>query len=237
MFDDITKTLFLGLLIFLVGFLYCCFKRSIKRPMVSVCIVAIWLLITGILSVKGFFMRFDVLPPRILFAIVPMVLVLIYTAISSKVLPLLTHIPQTWLIYVQAFRIVMEMVLWLLAKEKLVPEIMTWDGHNFDILIGITAPMVAYLCFTINKWSPKIALVWNWLGILFLLNVFVHGLLSAPTPFQVFVTNPPNTFVGYFPYTWLPAFVVPCAILFHILSIRKIVNSAGLYTQKLLPKN
>lgn len=222
MFEDITKTLFLGLVIFLVGFLYCCFKRSIKRPMVSVCIVAIWLLITGILSIKGFFMRFDVLPPRILFAVVPMVLVLIYTVISSKVLPLLTHIPQTWLIYVQAFRIVMEIVLWLLAKEKLVPEIMTWDGHNFDILIGITAPAVAYLCFTANRWSPKIALVWNWLGILFLLNVFAHGLLSVPTPFQVFVTNPPNTFVGYFPYTWLPAFVVPCAIMFHILSIRKI---------------
>lgn len=167
-------------------------------------------------------MKFDVLPPRIMLAVFPMALLLIYVAFTSKVIPFLTHIPQTWLIYVQAFRIVMEIILWLLAKRHIIPEIMTWDGHNFDILIGITAPAVAYLFFTANKWSPKIALVWNWLGILFLLNVFAHGLFSAPTPFQVFVTNPPNTFVGYFPYTWLPAFVVPCAIMFHILSIRKI---------------
>ena len=226
MFDDVTKTLFLGLVIFLIGFLYCCFKRSIKRPMVLAGIVAMWLLITGILSVKGFFTRFDVLPPRIMFAVFPMVLLLVYTSISSKALTLAAHIPQTWLIHVQTFRIVMEIILWMLAKQHIIPEIMTWDGHNFDIVVGITAPFVAYFCFTAKKWGKNVALIWNVVGMLFLINVFGHGLLSAPTPFQVFVTNPPNTFVGYFPYTWLPAFVVPCAFLFHILSIRKILNNA-----------
>ena len=225
MFDIVPQILFLGLVIFLVGFLHFCFKKSIKRPMALVGIITAWLFITGTLSAKGFFMTFDVLPPRIMLAVFPMIILLIYSAISSKTLMLVTHISQTWLIHVQAFRIIMEIILWLLAKQHLVPEIMTWNGRNFDILAGITAPFIAYFCFTASKWSKKVALVWNGIGILLLINVFVHGLLSAPTPFQVFVTNPPNTFIGYFPYSWLPTFVVPCALLFHILSIRKILDN------------
>ena len=186
LFNSLPQILFFGLVIFLVGFLILCFKKSDKNLTLIIGAIGFWLLATGFLSVNGFFLKYDVLPSRIMFAVFPMVLLLIYTSISSKALTLAAHIPQTWLIHVQTFRIVMEIILWMLAKQHIIPEIMTWDGHNFDIVVGITAPFVAYLCFTAKKWGKNVALIWNVIGMLFLINVFGQGLLSAPTPFQVF---------------------------------------------------
>ncbi len=209
----------------LFGFIFLCLKKTGQHKLGGTCML-IWLIGTGLLSFSGFFTHFNTLPPRILFAVLPMILLLIYVAKSQKVHSLIQDIPHQWLIHIQAFRVAIEIVFWLLATQGIIPEIMTWHGRNFDILAGVTAPFIAYLCFTANKWNKKVALVWNGVGILLLVNVFGNGLLSAPTPFQVFATNIPNTFVGYFPYTWLPTFIVPCAVLFHILSIKKILNEA-----------
>jgi hypothetical protein len=220
----VPNILFLGLVIFLLVFLYVCLKKSTKIPYLILSAILAWLLITGVLSINGFFTNFDTLPPRILFVISPMILLLIYVSFSLKVVPLLRHIPQTWLIHVHAFRIVMEIILWLLAEKHVIPELMTWNGRNFDIIAGVSAPFIAYFCFTTQCWPKNVALYWNILGLLLLVNVFGHGLLSAPLPFQVIFPDPPNIFVATFPYTWLPAFVVPCAFLFHILSIRKLTT-------------
>ncbi|MBT6120771.1 hypothetical protein HOH45_04815 [bacterium] len=224
MISILANSIFLGLVIFLFVFLYLCLKKTTKNPYFILSVISAWLLITATLSINGFFMNFGTMPPRILFAVFPVAALLIYIAFSSKPAFLKTNISQTWLINIQSFRIVMEVILWLLAKEHIAPELLTWNGHNFDIIAGVSAPFIAYYCFTSNKRNKKVALVWNGFGMLLLVNVFAHGLLSAPTPFQGFFTNPSNTFVATFPYIWLPAFVVPCAFLFHILSIRKILN-------------
>jgi len=74
--------------------------------------------------------------------------------------------------------------------------------------------MVSSYWYSLSKWSFSIALAWNWFGIILLINVFLHGLLSTPTPFQQIITNPSNRFVGYFPYICLPVFVFPWALFF-----------------------
>ena len=221
MASHLPTLLFIGLVIFLLGFLAICIKKCRLSITILLSAIVLWLCLTASLSLSGFFMNFNALPPRIFFAIFPITLLLIAIALSSKATLYLAAIPQTWLINIQAFRVVMEIVLWLLASQHVIPEIMTWNGRNFDILIGATAPFVAYAYSASKDWGRKVAIIWNVLGILLLINVFIHGLLSAPTPFRVFFTTPANTFVGSFPYIWLPAFVVPCAVLFHILSLRK----------------
>jgi hypothetical protein len=67
-----------------------------------------------------------------------------------------------------------------------------------------------------------VAVWWNLAGIVILLNVVVHALLSTPSPFRVIVTEPPTTFIGHVPYIWLPAFLVPLAWLLHLLSLRQL---------------
>ena len=81
---------------------------------------------------------------------------------------------------------------------------MTFTGRNVDILVGLTAPIVAYFCFVRRTWPARVAWWWNWAGVLVLLNVVVHAQLSAPTRFRVFATEPATTFIGDLPYIWLP---------------------------------
>jgi len=56
-------------------------------------------------------------------------------------------------------------------------------------------------------------------AILILVNVVVHAQLSTPSPFRIFVTDPPVTFIAYWPYILLPGFLVPLAWLGHAASL------------------
>jgi hypothetical protein len=132
---------------------------------------------------------------------------------------LLARTPRQWPIYLQSFRILMELILWLLYLQHRVPAIMTFEGRNADILVGLTAIPLGYLCFVRKSWPARVALWWNVAGILILLNVVVHAQLSTPSPLQVFLTDPPVTFIAYWPYILLPGFLVPLAWLGHAASI------------------
>jgi hypothetical protein len=221
--------LFIGLTIFLFSFISFCLKIGFRsQPKLALLLkteLLIWITTIGALSIFGFFNKFDTVPPRFFFILAPVILLLLFTTKSKAVRPIFLSVPQTWLIGIQSFRIVMELILFILAKQHIAPELMTWDGRNFDIFIGLTAPLIVYSCFTLNIFKPsirnEIVLIWNFLGIALLGNVVINGFLATPTIFQTIQTVPENTFIGSFPYSWLPGFVVPTALFFHIMSIRK----------------
>jgi hypothetical protein len=100
---------------------------------------------------------------------------------------------------------------------------MTFEGRNFDILSGITAPIIAYWCFKSQKPKYKILLLWNFICLGLLINIVINGLLSAPLPFQQFAFDQPNVALMYFPFVWLPCCVVPIVLISHLASIRKIL--------------
>jgi hypothetical protein len=181
-----------------------------------------WLALTLTLAEHGFFEDFSAMPPHMLLAIGPPLLGLLALVFSRPAQPLLAALPRAWPVGAQTFRIVVEIVLWRLAVAGVAPEIMTFTGRNVDILVGLTAPVVAYCCFVRRTWPARVAGWWNVAGILILLNVVVHAQLSAPTPFRVFETDPPTTFIADVPYIWLPAFLVPLAWLLHAVSLRQL---------------
>ena len=113
-------------------------------------------------------------------------------------------------------------MLWQLAVAGVLPELLSFHGRNVDILVGLTAPVVAYACFVRRAWPARVAGWWNWAGIVILLNVVVHAQLSAPTPWRIFETDPPTTVIADWPYIWLPAFLVPLAWLLHAVSLRQL---------------
>jgi len=159
-------------------------------------------------------------PLRIVVALAPPLLVIIWLCRSAAVGRLLDEIPAAWLVYPQAFRILMELILWQLYVAGAIPAIMTFEGRNVDILVGLTAPLIAWRCLA---GRARAAVWWNVAGILILLNVVVHAQLSTPT-FRVFITQPPVTFIAYVPWIWLPAFLVPLAWALHALSIRQLLR-------------
>ena len=80
-------------------------------------------------------------------------------------------------------KIPVELVLFWLFIHKAVPQLMTFEGRNFDIIAGITAPIIAYFSFTKKMIGRKIILLWNLICLALLINIVVYALLSAPTPF------------------------------------------------------
>ncbi|HEY7654710.1 MAG TPA: hypothetical protein VIG07_17980 [Methylomirabilota bacterium] len=181
-----------------------------------------WLALTAALADRGFFEDFYSLPPHMLLAIGPPLLVLLALTFAGRLDALLAALPRSWPVGAQAFRIVVEIVLWRLAVAGVAPEIVTFTGRNVDILVGLSAPAVAYFCFVTRAWPERVAVWWNVAGIVILLNVVVHAQLSAPTRFRVFETEPPTTFIGAMPYIWLPAVLVPLAWLLHAVSLRQL---------------
>jgi len=181
-----------------------------------------WLALTGVLADRGFFDDFQSMPPRMLIAIGLPLVTLLAVAFSPRLEPLLAALPPAWPVAAQAFRIPVEIVLWRLAVAGAIPDLLSFTGRNWDILVGLTAPVVAYACFVRRAWPARVAVWWNWVGILILLSVVVHAQLSAPTPWRMFETDPPTTFIADWPYVWLPAFLVPLAWLLHAVSLRQL---------------
>ena len=196
-------------------------RRGGGAAAVTALAVDSWLGVTAVLAAAGLFEDFSRIPPRIVVALVPPLLAILWLCRSAAVGRLLDEVPPGWLVYPQAFRVVMELILWQLFLVGAIPAIMTFEGRNVDILVGLTAPLIAWRCFPRRA---RVAVWWNVAGILILLNVVVHAQLSAPTPFRVFMTRPPVTFIAYVPWIWLPAFLVPLAWALHALSIRQLLR-------------
>ena len=98
---------------------------------------------------------------------------------------------------------------------------MTWHGWNFDVLTGLSAPLVAWLAAR-GRLGVRGIVVWNGAGLRLLANVVTIAILSTPTPLRVFANEPANTFVAAWPWVWLPTFLVPAALFGHLLAFRKL---------------
>jgi hypothetical protein len=199
-----------------------------KKKLISFILIGLllggWMSVSAAMAIKGFLLDFQSLPPRVLVIIIPTALAISYISISERVNSILKLIPKSWLINAQSFRILVEIFLWLIYRSGAIPVQMTLEGRNFDILIGLSAPFIAYFCFT-KKSCPKItALLWNAAGLLLLTNILVIAILSTPSPMRKFFNEPSNTMIAYFPYIWLPALIVPFAYLLHILSFKQIMK-------------
>jgi hypothetical protein len=194
-------------------------SRSIFRT-TAVLFIA-WLILLGILSTRGFFSDFSRLPPRLTIALLtPLPLVFLFS-LSRAGKQFLQHIQPQWLIYLQSFRIGVEIALWFLVRNGSLPVQMSFEGRNFDILTGLFAFPVGYYCFVKKTWPPVIALLYNFAGLVLLMNIVTVTALSLPTPLLVFHNQPDSSLVTRFPFIYLPGVLVPLAYTLHIFSIRQ----------------
>lgn len=163
--------------------------------------------------------------------LIPVILAVVF--ISSKGLgEILRHIPAGSLIRLQSFRVLVEIMLWILLTVNVLPVQMTFEGRNFDILAGITAPVIALLAFR-GKISKTGIIVWNIICLGLLLNIVITAILSTPSPWRIFMNEPANYIVTYFPISWLPGFLVPLAYYLHFMSLRQMFQSTGIASQRM----
>jgi hypothetical protein len=182
-----------------------------------------WLAVLAILSFLDFFQHFKSFPPRLFIAFLPPLAILILLLFSRLFTLILKIIPKSWLIYIQSFRIVMELMLWLGFLGGFVPLQMTFHWLNQDIIVGLTALLAGHLFFREGWYLRFEAVIWNIFGMLLLFNIFAIALLSTPSPFRVFMDEPASTFVANFPFIWIPGFIVPFAFAMHLFSLKQLL--------------
>lgn len=180
-----------------------------------------WILLISLLSYNDFFLDFSTIPPRLVIVIIFPLLFLILIGRKQKMKNIIRTIPITWVLYLQGFRFFVEILLWGLFKLNLIPIQMTFEGRNFDILVGITAPIVAVL-YQKRIVKEMFLKVWNITGILVLANIVITAILSMPLPFRVFMDEPSSMQVVIFPIVWLPAILVPIAYYLHVFSLMQL---------------
>jgi hypothetical protein len=129
-----------------------------------------------------------------------------------------------WLMLVHVLRIPVEFVLFWLFMHKAIPRIMTFEGRNLDLLAGITAPLLYYFGFVKNQLSFRVILAWNFISLALLLNIVVIAVLTMPFSIQQFGFEQPDIALFYFPFVWLPGYLVPMVIFAHLFTIRQLLN-------------
>jgi len=190
--------------------------------------LTIWLIIQAVLTFNNFY-NTDTksFPPKFLFLIIPPLLVILILFTTKKGRSFIDKLPLINLTYLNVVRIPVELVLYWLFLNNTVPELMTFAGRNFDVISGISAPFIAYFDLQKQKIDKKIILVWNFIALGLLMNIVINAILSAPFSFQKFGFDQPNIAILNFPFSWLPAYIVPTVLFGHLASIRKLVKILG----------
>ena len=187
-------------------------------------LLGLWLLLQSLLAMGGFYTVADSRPPRLLLALLPPLLAIAAVFNTTAGRRFLDGLQLDRLTLVHTVRIPVELVLFWLFQHRAIPELMTFEGRNWDVLSGLSAPIVYYLIFRGRQLSWRSLLAWNCLCLLLLLNIVINAVLSAPTVVQQFAFDQPNVAILYFPFIALPSCVVPLVALAHLVAIRRLLR-------------
>lgn len=201
------------------------FYKATNNSKETLIILLAWLLIQAFIGLSGFYTITDSMPPRFLLLVAPPLLCIILLFSASKGRQYIDGLNIQTLTILHTIRIPVEIVLFCLSVHKVIPELMTFEGRNFDILSGLTAPIVYYFGFIKKQMNNKLIILWNIACLALLANIVINAVLSLPVPFQQFAFDQPNIAVLYFPFNLLPALVVPLVLFSHLVSIRQLLKN------------
>ena len=131
--------------------------------------------------------------------------------------------------YVHTVRVPVELCIFALFTYGLMPESMSFEGRNWDVFSGLTAPLIAYFSYQSRVLPKWILIGWNTLCLALVLQVVSTGILAAPSVIQQFDFDQPNVAVLLFPYVWLPAIVVPVVFIRHLSAMRSLYKFSNRY--------
>ena len=203
------------------------FYKATHTSKITLMVLLLWLLIQAVVTRTGFYTVTDTLPPRFMLLVFPALLLIVILFITVKGRQYIDSLDVKILTLLHTVRIPVELVLLWLSVHKVIPELMTFEGRNFDILSGITAPLIYYFGFIKKQLSDQIILIWNFICLALLFNIVINAVLSVPFRFQQFAFDQPNIAVLYFPFSWLPCCVVPLVLFSHLVSIRQLLKRRG----------
>lgn len=182
--------------------------------------VLAWLVVTALVAASGVLRRFDATPPPFAGLVLAIGVVGIAVPCSPLGTLLMRGLPLWALVDFQVFRFPLELVMHQAYVEGVMPVQMSYSGLNYDILTGMTAGVLGFWLYRgqVPRWFVG---CWNLLGFALLVNVVTIAIVSTPV-FRWFGNERLNVFVTYPPFVWLPAILVPAALMGHILVWRRL---------------
>jgi hypothetical protein len=201
------------------------FYRLTNRSARFLVIAGVWLLFQSILSLSGFFTVIDTVPPRFILLLAPPLLFIAVIFLTPAGRRFIDSLNLKNLTLLHIVRVPVELILYGLFLHHAVPGLLTFEGRNFDIIAGLSAPLVFYLGFAARSPRRILLLTWNILCLALLLNIVAYAILSAPFSFQRLAFEQPNIAVFYFPFTLLPGCIVPLVLFSHLVAIRQILRN------------
>lgn len=216
-------------LIFYVLFLFTMLsgtERVQKRVHMIALVLLAWMIFQSTLALNGWYMKRDAVPPHMVFPVAVTFSLMILAFATSRGRRFIDGLSPFTLTIIHAIRIPVEISLYWLAFYKQVPWSMTFYGHNFDLIFGITAPLIAWFGVKKKKISPLVQRVWHIGGLISLAIIIVTAFGAAPSPLQAWDFQQPNYAVLHFPFIWLPSVIVPLVIFSHLALLRNLKTAS-----------
>lgn len=208
-----------------VWFLFHLAIRKLRKSFVySIAIAAVlclWLALVFFLGQTRFFAVNPLIAPNIMLGFLALFILLQKAYASHFIRTIAEAIPQHWLIGVQTYRLLGVNFL-TLERAGVLPATFAFPAGYGDILIGVTAPFVAYAYFKKKSFAKTLAILWNYIGILDLVIALGIGTLGFPRPLQVLSLTPSTEPFSLYPLALIPLFAVPISLMIHLISLKKI---------------
>lgn len=201
---------------------YAAYYKQDVDPKVSMYVgatVVVWMLYISLLINSGFLLNLA-LPPRFpIFIVLPLVIGFNLFYFKFRHNKMIQSIPLEVATGIQSFRILVELLLVATFYHQIIPQQATFEGWNFDIVIGLSAPLIAFFFVRKNK-NIVVLRIWNIIGICMILFVAIIIGTSIYLP-SLYGSEVPLTSMQFLshPYFYLPAVLAPLGIFFHVVSL------------------
>jgi hypothetical protein len=199
------------------------FSKATHYSKSFVVLMLVVIVVQSALGLSGFYNNVHSMSARFPLLIFPLTILCIVLFLTIKGRSFIDKLDIKTLTILHTIRIPVEITLFWLFIHHVIPQAMTFEGRNFDILSGLSAPLIYYFGFVKKQISRTIMIIWNAACIVLLLNVVASAVLSLPARYQNFGFEVPNIAVGYFPYLLLPAILVPLVLFANAAAIRQLI--------------
>lgn len=158
-----------------------------------------------------------------LMIVVPTAVVIALLWRSDRIGTLLDAMPATWLIGLQAYRVIggVFLVDWLAGTT---PGAFAVPAGTGDVITGLMALPTAIALAGGRPGGIRSALLWNLFGAADLVLAVTLGALTSPGPLQTLAFDHPNLLTGAYPTAIIPVFTVPTSLVLHALSVRQLLR-------------
>jgi hypothetical protein len=121
--------------------------------------------------------------------------------------------------YLHLWRLPFAFVLLWFYQAGISPLQLTFEGINYDIIIGLTAPVIASLAFSQKMLNKSILIGWNIIGVVVLiLSIALIGLDLSQ--------NPTGTAAfSMLPYAYATGFLLPVSLFAHGICLYRLFSN------------